>query len=643
MTKYSNEFQTLDSGPVCNSCNNVNIPTDNYSNKPVFAGKKQLAYLNDLEALHDAIIQWLVGPSGEFSENGYAPLNASGTIDTKYFSQVGVNTYQNNTIIKPNATNYNFHGNYVYTTNKTVLDNNNNTIEMTDIYVGEPVNASDIGTSNGITDGSIIFNTELTEMIVPNTNGADFKKIVYGDWEAGTVVSGFNSLELSTLILSSKEPIRFADKNSTFVLTIFGPDGIAKSKVESGIISGNSDNVPLVGANQNMLFQVTDFTEKGFEYEANIIWSINLADELGIYGGRFSLMIVHKQTNQKLIWKSIDLLYNTGNLPTAGGINEQIVTTLNNDLTYQPEYIYASGIKYLKSGKIKISVSDINNLMTNAGVSTKVSIDNDLINCDDYVYSDDDLENYTSGLIDTNVKWLHQFDINENLLNITPSALNIDISNAVGTISIQKDIKILINSLSGISSTNLIENFINENYRQKNDFGIDEWNSRESLETFDDGYGLMVIPGYGLCYPNKYNFSEYLPENNPNYQMLTGIKYFCRKFYANDDNKRFGGTFCFKGITISDFMSNNISCNISKDNGTNWLNLKTYRDSDDISGIYCEGRDIIDGCEIQFAFNKDEYVSGQTGILFKLGFNSIVNNLCIKQIKLNNITNTDLW
>ena len=40
-------------------------------NNPIFAGKKPLAYLEDLAALHGEVLKWLIGPDGEFSNNGY--------------------------------------------------------------------------------------------------------------------------------------------------------------------------------------------------------------------------------------------------------------------------------------------------------------------------------------------------------------------------------------------------------------------------------------------------------------------------------------------------------------------------------------------------------------------------------------------
>ena len=69
-------------------------------NNPIFAGKKPLAYLEDLAALHGEVLKWLIGPDGEFSNNGYAPLNKDGKIDEKYFSQIGIDTYEKDHLIK---------------------------------------------------------------------------------------------------------------------------------------------------------------------------------------------------------------------------------------------------------------------------------------------------------------------------------------------------------------------------------------------------------------------------------------------------------------------------------------------------------------------------------------------------------------
>ena len=168
----------------------------------------------------------------------------------------------------------------------------------------------------------------------------------------------------------------------------------------------------------------------------------------------------------------------------------------------------------------------------------------------------------------------------------------------------------------------------------------------------------MVVPGVGLMYPTIIDYSIYIPTPNYNYSNLTGKRYFCRRFYSENSNRKFGGIFVFEGITSKEFMQKGLDCQISKDNGSTWLTLKEYREGDADNGILTDIADIdagdadngiltdiadIDaGCAIQFAFNEDESVCGNIGLLFKLSFEPNVKSI-IKRITLNNISNTGKW
>ena len=152
----------------------------------------------------------------------------------------------------------------------------------------------------------------------------------------------------------------------------------------------------------------------------------------------------------------------------------------------------------------------------------------------------------------------------------------------------------------------------------------------------------MVVPGVGLMYPTIIDYSIYIPTPNYNYSNLTGKRYFCRWFYSENSNRKFGGIFVFEGITSKEFMQKGLDCQISKDNGSTWLTLKEYREGDADNGILTDITDIDAGCAIQFAFNEDESVCGNIGLLFKLSFEPNVKSI-IKRITLNNISNTGKW
>lgn len=633
---------------------------------PVFAGNKPLAYLDDLAALHGEVLRWLIGPNGEFTNNGYAPLNQAGKVDEKYFSQIGVDTYANSQIVKDNATKYNFYGNLVHVEKEFIssigdcTDGGNmfSPKEIVNIYIGENKNASDLGTSNGISDGSIEFDFDLIDMIVPDASMANYRKKIYGDWIPGTVVKGFNAknnnacIPFDPIIVTSKESICFSNLNNKFILTVYGPDGGTLAISETAEITGSNNNVPLLGANQNMKFEVSDFKKQGFAYEGKIRWSINIVGILGSFGGRFGLQITQVKDNKNSVtWRSDDYLYNTGVAPTIGGLYEKIVETIENDPLYKPVYKYSSGLKFLTRGKVYVGAFDIDNLNSNAAIADKVAISSDFLDLSNYTYNDSDISDYSLNVDLANARFTHAFDIKEDALIFGPSYYEITLKNASGNTTLKKESHILINTLRNLEApTKLVETFSDESYRCSVDFVTDEtgiqfekWYSEQSLTTADNGRGLLVIPGFGLVYPTGvFDYSTYIPTPNPDYSKLSGKRYFCRRFYSNEANRKFGGTFVFDGITSEEFMQNGLSCTISKDNGATWLTLKEYREGNISNGVLTNIEDTVTGCNVQFAFNDNESVCGNVGLLFKIAFEPSVRSV-IKRIALNNINNTDEW
>lgn len=685
MTKYSEDFQPMDRPPrpgvpmypgrpqpppprPC-PCPPPPPPPPHFGpgcDNPVFAGKKPLAYLDDLAALHGEVLRWLIGPNGEFTNNGYAPLNQDGKIDEKYFSQLGVDTYVKNQLVKDNATKYNFYGNLVHVEKELInsledCEDGGNAYspkEIVNIYIGENKNASNLGTNNGITDGSIELDFDTIDMIVPDASLADYRKKVYGDWVPGTVVQGFNAKNKNScapfdaIIAESKESICFSNLTTKFILTVYGPDGGALAISETAEITSSNNNVPLIGANQNMRFEVSDFREQGFSYSGKIRWIINIAGILGSFGGRFGLQITQVEDDKNTItWRSEDYLYNTGDAPVIGGLYEKIVETIANDPSYKPVYMYSSGLKFLTRGKVYVGAYDIDNLNTNAAVADKAAVSSDFLDISNYTYNDSDIGDYSLNVDLANARFTHAFDIKEDILIFGPSYYEITLKNASGNTTLRKESHILINTLRNLEvPTKLVETFSDESHRCSVDFVTDEtgvqfekWYSEQSLVTVDGGRGLLVIPGFGLVYPTVvFDYSAYIPTPNPDYSKLSGTRYFCRRFYSEEATRKFGGTFVFEGITSEEFMQNGLSCEISKDNGANWLTLKSYREGDISNGILTNIEDTSTGCNVQFAFENDESVCGNVGLLFKIAFEPSVKSV-IKRITLNNISNTDEW
>ena len=616
----------------------------------VFIGKRPLATKEDIIQLSGEVINWLAGPSGELSGNGYVPLNPSGTIDRQYLDTIGINVYQDGSLIENNVTTVDFIGNYI-----KILKTDEG---KTNIRIGYPEDASHWNTIDGNNDGTVIHDIPLSGMIIPDASSVNnYALKVYGDWVPGSVKPGFNYTTQNIcpsdlfITFTTKEPITFANNTNTyFIINVYDHNKNSIVTAQSQVITGDNTNVPLAGNNRNIIMRVTGFTENiGFgniSYVATPTFIFNIGAILGEVGGRFSIEIIHKNDLLTHVYKSEDMFLNAGKLPTTTAPYIQLVEQLPDDPTYRVGYKWCSGLKYISSGKLNYSLQNIDNLNYAAAIEKKVLVSSDII--EDYQYNQSDLRNYTLDLLQTGVKWYKNFNILPDLLRFTPSWVSGMVCNAYGFTEFKNDIYALIDTQTLEKSTDLIETFADETTRVRSDFLYDytgvnyeSWDSTKSLWDEDEGRGLMVIPGYGVCYPFG-NYVNYIPKGNTaNYNSINGMKYYCRKFIG-DNKLKYGGTFVLENITKNEFLHSGISMEISKDNGVTWLNCKAIRDGINPVGILADLRDSNEGLLVQFAFIGYEYALGNAGILFKLGFNNNVSSR-ITKITLRNTTNTGAW
>lgn len=129
------------------------------------------------------------------------------------------------------------------------------------------------------------------------------------------------------------------------------------------------------------------------------------------------------------------------------------------------------------------------------------------------------------------------------------------------------------------SSTPLREFFRDENYRlPTGDYDTipttiaGQWDSTESLDTYDGGNGLQVLMDE-LVFP-KLDFTNTLPSGNPNYAPL-GLEQNKYYFRAFKDTKlsRAQGTLRLTGVTKQDMIDENVKVWIKVPSQTGWLSL----------------------------------------------------------------------
>ena len=265
--------------------------------------------------------------------------------------------------------------------------------------------------------------------------------------------------------------------------------------------------------------------------------------------------------------------------------------------------------------------------------------------------------------------WSTTLFLNKDTFNNSESSGYIIFKNAFG--ESQKEIinvPVLLNSKEIPTESNvsnlLNEYFYDETFRRKHTFeyqsstsnewvNLIEWDSKQDLNNYDEGLGLMVIPGVGLTYPSG-DWRAFKP-TGPDYSnptFLCNEKYYCRVFKGSN-NAKLGGKFIFKGIT-KDFVlkDGRFSCFISNNNGSTWYSLTMVRgtqktinvDSDTsyiVQGVLTDIQDIEDGVEISWAYPPHVSPSNKE-LYFKLGLKQ-TSTVIIKSISLINLNDDKEW
>ena len=642
-------------------------------NKPgVYRGQQKLATQEDLALLRQELRQLIAGPISEISENGYIPwkYNVDGSLDVEYLFPEMVQSFQENTglTITRNGISYadnikalNFKGNYVFLN----TDGDGNLV----IDIRPPKHeVSRFNDIDGTTDSLVrIRNKVLSGAIVPTDIETQSDKSIYGpDWEPGEVHEYFNwnGSQNDILTLSTNESVYASDQNSYFKIAIYDgyfyseseniiPEPIAKfitkpiTGKKYGLYANTSDSSPFITV--NILEAKTDNEDGGISFIPE--FKFNLYGIFNGYGQRFHIEITHEDGIFHNKYVSKDYLYNIGTVPVVN-IPPKIDLPNDSSTSGRSKYMYCSGIKYVSEGNIMVSLMNIKNLNNLAAIEDKIKYNFDLV--DNINAGSGHFERYDLTL-NNDCDWSITLSVNNNTFCNTPTSGYVILKNAFGeSETIEVPVKVLVNTKKDLPiSDNLNEYFSDESQRKKNSFesysnvgsnwtNLVPWDSTQKLTSYDNGTGLMVVPGVGLMYPQG-NWEDFHPMGNPNYNNLSGVKYFSRIFVGTTKiGIRYGGKFIFKGISKADVLDNKFSCLISKDYGETWFSLKHVRGTEvtimgtngfsfSATGILTNINDIEDGVEISWAYpsnikdindTKNTGYTGTYAIYFKLGLSS---------------------
>lgn len=646
---------------------------DTTSNMPgVFRGNSRMASQQDLAILRQEIRQMVAGPINEVSENGYIPwkYKNDGSLDIEYLFPELVTQFKENTglAINKNGISFvkdiktiNFTGNYVYLD----IDEFGNLI----CDIRPPENeVSHFNGRDGITDALVKIENEIIDgMIIPDTSKLT-NQSVYGDWEPGSKQSGINwnrNDVYDAMKLYTSESVYASSLSSYFEVLVYDAYETLYASFISKSITGNTRiNEKLepisTGYSFHVGISIEKFKEEHNGYSFIPKFELNLIGILGTLGGRFKIKIIHHDGTLHNQYVSNDLLYNVGKFPTISSPYFQIISDSMIKQEFAATYQWCSGLKYITNGTILFSLDSIRNLNNMAATDDKIEYNFDIANQKMF---DADFSDYSLD-IDKVAKWETYLYLNKETFNNSESSGYIIAKNAFGESEpYYVNISVLLNSITtNRISNNLNEYFSDESYRVLHNFkanssngqflNLVRWNSEQDLKSYDEGYGLMVIPGKGLVYPSG-DWTKFLPNGSPNYDDLSFIskeKYFARVFTGNTKLK-FGGIFEFEGLTKDEFFDNRLNVIISNNNGETWYSLKDVRGVNttisnndysaiNVTGILTKIEEEDGKLKVSWMYPGTECSSNQ--IYFKISMKQ-TSTFCIKSISLLNSDGTKDW
>ena len=489
--------------------------------------------------------------------------------------------------------------------------------------------ASHLGTTDGNTNGVLVNPTfTLGRVSTPTSSGSPYytnswdndtnrflTNIASFNWEL-TGGQSITDLQGGTLV------INFYNGNNILIATeTLNPDGSTNNQSSS----------------PNSYIQISNLVTKGSKVEGFIRFVVPINLLLASGSGYLRVEVSHTINSNTYINTPVEFFKDSEGSPT---ITSQTLSLSSSPLKY------LSGIKFatISGGTYPILNFSMvsNNIWRNTYRADPLSVQSASFGIPNYVV------NYNSSSVTKNsitppispFKWNEDFTYNE-LKNVTTPDLIIPNASGVSPqirYNIRDPFNIVVGSLFsptppilfntyGNASTDILELFVDENYRLKETSsgtgylsslsgtgrGSDAWDSTESLISHN---ALQVVNG-ALIYPQN-DWSIYDPGINPDYTPLAagvGDLVYIRRFRDLNGLGRTNGVLYIPGLTESDRLNENILIEIRVvgshevgnpvqgygNEGTGWLSLnKPYN-------IVTFAGDDGDGCFVNTGGYSEPY------------------------------------
>ena len=451
------------------------------------------------------------------------------------------------------------------------------------IYIPPPTFASHFNTQDGTTTAFVSESIarSTARISTPTSEGNPFST---NGW-AGTNQS--SSLNSTATFTTGAECTGFGG-NSTMTVTVYDANGstVLESKTTTAINANGSYG------SGNIAITVTGYSADTTRFKAIPSVTVNIGaifTALSRQGGRYNVVVsqtVDTATDGTgtYTFTQTGVFYDTN--PNTPSVGATTISETNGNVVTK----HLSGIEYYISGsQFSVNVASINNLNRNTAIiSNNLSIT--FLN-----YGIGNLSQSPFGTGSSSFSgWTNAFDNTNASYQKTNSAISssnfryrgtgANVSSQArdtwnnGSSSASSNSSLLIDTY-GVTSTNLIERFDDENRRQSSNFNTGStsgnWNSTTSLvagEALVLG-GKLMIPSVATLSDgsSNANFSSFAPTAggaNPNYSSLTSASNYYRTIVDSTGSSRAGFSIVFSGNFISnattDLANSDLEIFISK-------------------------------------------------------------------------------
>lgn len=433
----------------------------------------------------------------------------------------GVNIWDEDILIAQNVKDINFSGSEVL-----VKDNLNGKVT---VFIPTPSYVSHFNTKDGINDASVIdFPTHNRHVSSPRNNNFDV-----GNWIGDQI---HQVVANPILTYSTTVPFSISSNTTTFTVSVLNPVNVALAEYTTPPITGNAQYNT---SNNSITINVSGWNKDADKFQSQIFITVNISSMFP-NGGRFGISIQHTNGSDGTFYKvQNNLFYDTNTIAADISSTSIVQKTIMSSK-------YLSGVRYyFINDTFTITSSGLIGVNSNSYPDIVVNT-----NCDDFGIAPlqliaNSLTNWTSSYDSTGLALGNYSITKTNHRFVGDARIHTAIMDWGVAKAIDSDIvKIAIDTYPK-SSTDLIENFDDEYYRQDSGFcssNLDgNWIKDRPLvsgEAMVFG-GLLLTPSKAFSIDNSspkiINLPEYLPRNefggaNPDYSSFDSPVNYYRTF-----------------------------------------------------------------------------------------------------------------